>query len=184
MNEVMIQLIQYMVAFGGLITLFFFIINFLTKGFMLTYLRVKGSQGRNVLVRIHSATDIYFRVGRWSDGFLKFKNRGKEEKALQIDDATFKGLINHSLGVALVEVDDTGNKILTTNWDVAKFNIDTGRLNTVLIRIKNRPIPKSKQEQILIVLGVVTVLAILFLVFKLNSLEQIVTELGKLSGNI
>jgi len=184
MSEVMIQLVQYMVAFGGLITLFFFIINFLTKGFMLTYLRVKGSQGRNVLARIHSATDIYFKVGRWSDGFLKFKNRGKEEKALQIDEATFKGLINHSLGVSLVEVDDTGNKILTTNWDVVKFSIDTGRLNTNLIRIKNRPIPKSKQEQILIILGIVTVLAILFLVFKLNNLEQIVTELGKLSGNV
>ena len=34
MSEVMIQLVQYMVAFGGLITLFFFIINFLTKGFI------------------------------------------------------------------------------------------------------------------------------------------------------
>ena len=52
-------------------------------------------------------------------------------------------------------------------------------------KIKFKPLSdKTKQEQILIILGIVTVLAILVLVFKLNNLEQIVTELGKLSGNV
>ena len=180
----MLQLIQYMTAFGGLVILFFLTMNFLTKGFFATYLRVKASQGRGVLVRIHSAVDLYYKVGKWEDGFLKFKNRGKEQKSIKIDEASFKKLIHHSMGVALIEVEEEGNKILTTDWEVVKFQVDVGRLNTTLIRIKNRPVPKSKQEQILILLAVLSFLAILFLAFKLNNLEQIITEIGKISGNI
>jgi len=184
MNEVLIQLVQYMIAFTGVIFLFFFTVNFLTKGFLLTYLGVKAGNGRRVLVRIHSVADIYYKMGKWTDGFLSFKNRGKEEKSLQIDEATFRSLVQHSLGVALVEVDDTGNKILTADWNTAVFSVDTGRLNTTLIRIKNRPVPKTKQEQILILLAVLTMLAILFLIFKITNIETIITELGKISGNI
>ena len=184
MNPVLLQLIQFMTAFGGLVLLFFVAMNFLTKGFFLTYLRVKASQGRGVLVRIHSAVDIYYKVGKWEDGFLKWKNRGKEEKSPKVEEASFKKLLGHSMGVAIVEVEEEGNKILTTDWDVVKFTVDVGRLNTTLIRIKNRPVPKSKQEQILILLAVITFLAVLFLAFKMNNLEVIITELGKISGNI
>ena len=184
MNPVLLQLIQFMTAFGGLIALFFVAMNFLTKGFFATYLRVKASQGRGVLVRVHSAVDLYYKYGKWEDGFLKFKNRGKEQKSIKVEEASFKRLIHHSMGVALIEVEEEANKILTTDWEVVKFTVDTGRLNTTLIRIKNRPVPKSKQEQILILLAVLSFLAILFLAFKLNNLEQIITELGKISGNI
>lgn len=184
MNEVMRELINYMIAYGGLITLTFVVMNFLTKGFLLTYLRVKASQGRKVLTRIHSATDVYYKVGKWEDSFFKFKNRGKEQKSIDISEPVFKKLIHYTMGVGLVEVDETGNKFITVDFEAVKFAVDSGRLNTTLIRIKNRPVPKSKQEQIILLLLIVIAIAVGFAIFRLISLQEAITALGKLSGNI
>lgn len=184
MNEVMVALIQYIVAYVGVSGLIFFLLNFLTKGFLFTYLKVKSSQGKKILVEVSSATDDYHRAGRWEDGFFKFKNRGKEEKAIPIDEPVFKRLITHSMGVGKVFVDEVGNTFLTKDFEAVKFTVDSGRLNTTLIRIKNRPVPKSKQENIIIILLVITLLVAVFLFFRVMLVQEAVEALGSLTGNI
>lgn len=184
MNEAMKALIQYMIAYGGLITLFFFIVNFLQKGFLLRYLIVKASQGRKTLVEVSAATDDYYTTGKWEDGFFKFKNRAKEQKAISINEPSFKSLITHIMGVSKVIVDETGNKFITKDWDTVKFQVDSGRLNTDLIRIKNRPIPKSKQETLIILLLIAAIVGIGFLLFRVIQIEEAIVALGELTGNI
>lgn len=166
------------------IALLIFVVNFLTKGFLIQYLIVKASQGRKILMRVHSATDIYFVIGKWEDGFLKFKNRAKEKKSVAISDVTMKVAIQSTLGVFLVEIDESGDKIINTDWDVVKFEVPAGVVDNLIYRIKNRPQPKSKQELIIMVLCFIILLAVAFCLFKIFALEQIITELGKLSGNI
>jgi hypothetical protein len=184
MNEVMKAFIQYMVAYGGLTALIFFVINFLQKGYLFTFLSVKASQGKKILARVHSPIDIYYRSAKWEDGFLKFKNRGKEEKAIELQETIFKRLMSHTAGVGVVDIDEAGNKIVDINFDVVKFNVDSGRLNTTLIRIKNRPVPKSKQETTIIVIVGIILLIALFTILKVISIEKAIMSLAKLSGNV
>jgi hypothetical protein len=184
MNEVMKQLIQYMVAYGGLIALIFFVLNFLQKGFLLTYLRVKASQGKKVLVEVSSAIDEYYRPGQFKDGFFVFKNRAKEEKSIPIDEAAFKKFIKHSIGVPKICVDEAGNKIVDKNWDTHQALIDTGSINTILKRIKNRPQVKSKQEVliILLLLGILAITALMF--FRVMNIQQALEAITSLTGTV
>jgi len=182
MNEVLIQMLQFIMAFVGVILLFFFVINFLTKGFVLKYLIVKASQGRKLLVEISSATDDYFAIGRWEDGFLKFKNRGKEEKAIEMNSSVFRQMITRIMGISKLNVDELGNTFLKKDFEAVKFEVDSGRLNTTLIRIKNRPVPKSKQEQLIIIMLGLLIIGIIILFLRLNTLAEAITNITSLAG--
>jgi hypothetical protein len=184
MSEVMGEFIRYVISYIGVAVLIFFVINFLTKGFLLVYLRVKASQGSKVLVEINSATDEYYRVGKFEDGFFKFKNRAKEEKAIQMDEAVFKKFIVHTMGVCKVEVDEPGNTFIDKDFQTYNFSVDSGRLNTILMRIKNRPVPKTKQEILLLVLLLLILGAVVFMFYRVIQIEELVRGIVSLTGNI
>ena len=65
MNEILVSMLQYMVSYVGIIAILFFGLNFFTKGFILKYLKVRMSQGRLTLSRIHAVTDTYYVTGKW-----------------------------------------------------------------------------------------------------------------------
>jgi hypothetical protein len=178
------EIINFMLAFGLLMVAFFFGLNFLTKGFIATYLRVKGSQGRKVLVRIHSATEVYHRAGQWTDGFFKYKTKGKEVKSLKIDEPKFREAIFYTMNVPCIEVDEPGNRILLKNLSVAQMAVDAGELETVLIRIKNRPVLPGKKEQIMILLLVMAVLGIGYAIYMLYGMQDVIINIANLAGNV
>jgi hypothetical protein len=171
-----------MLAFVGVILLLFLVLNFLTKGFLFKYLRVKASQGRKLLIEVSAATDDYYAVGKWEDGFLKFKNRGKEEKAIEMSSSAFRDIITRIMGVSKINVDELGNTFLKKDFEAVRFEVDSGRLNTTLIRIKNRPIPKSKQEQLIIIMLVLVILGLIGLFLKINTLSDAITSITSLAG--
>lgn len=171
-------------SYAAIIIFSFIAMNFLTKGFILNYLLVKASQGKKVLIEIHSATDVYFKQGKWIDGVLEFKNRAKEKKPLAIQEVSFRNAIFTSMGVPMVKVDEAGNKIMLKDLSVGEFAIDSGTLDTMLIRIKNRPVLKKKQEMLIIIVLVIVVLVALFTLFKVINIEKAITSIAQISGNI
>ena len=184
MNPVLQEMLYYMLAFSGIIISFFFLLNFLTKGFIWTYLVVKASQGRKVLVRIHSAVEIYHKAGSWSDGFLFYKTKGKEKKQLPITNVEFRQAIFQQMGVPLIEVDESGNKILLKDLQVASFQVDSGELETILLRIKNRPQLASTNEKIILIMLVLILLGLAYAIFVLYQQGEIITGITNLVGNV
>lgn len=186
MNEVMQALINYMLAFGGVIALMFFFLNFMTKGFLFQYLRVKASQGRFILSRIHSATDTYYKVCKFDDGFLKVKVRSKEKLSIPVAEAEMASYFNKELGITVVELDEVGKKLLNFDFKgVSQFdNYDAGRVESLLLKIKNRPVLNSKREQIILIAVILIAIVLFFVAFRVIKIEESIQALGLLSGNI
>jgi hypothetical protein len=86
-----------------IIILMYATLNFLTKGFIYNYLRVKMSRGKYTLIRCNDVTDVYYKAGKIdSKRNLILKDRFKKIH-------TFSGIekihLNRELGVNLIEVD-------------------------------------------------------------------------------
>lgn len=180
------EVVKWMIAFGGVILLLIVSLNIITKGFLFQYLRVKASQGKLVLARIHSITDTYYRPAKIVEGFLETKTRQKEQFSLPINDSDYSSYIYRELGVSVVEIDEQAKKILNFDFKGVSFieGFDAGRTQSLLMRIKNRPQPLNKNTTIIIV-GIAIILIIVgFIAFKTLKLEEAILALGQLSGNI
>lgn len=179
-------IINYTSAFGALLFMLFFFLNIQTKGFLFQFLRVKASQGRFILARIHSLNDIYYRVAKFEDGFFKVKLRSKERVALPIGESDMTSYFSSELTVTVVSMDETGKKLLNFDFKgVSQFdNYEPGRTESLLLSIKNRPIIQSKREQLIMIAIFLTLLICVLIFFKIMKLEEAITTLGALSGNI
>ena len=185
MSEVLTTFFQFVASYVGIIVLFFLILNFLTKGFLGTYLAVKMSKGKKNLAIIHSATDIYYKAGTWKESFFVFKDRSKDKKRIPIGDVEFKKFVKYTLGVASIEIDEVGNKIVDPDFNVVQMvNVDPARLNSLILRIKNMPKETSGAEVIKWILWILTFLGVVLIFIKLGEIQQIVQNLGRISGNI
>ena len=184
MNEVLREVFMYMFSFVAIIVLFFLLVNFLTKGFLWKYLFVKASQGRKILVRVHSSIELYYAVGSWKKSFLNYKTKGKETKMIPISDADFRGAIFYTMGVPLIEVDENSNKILMNDLSVAQFQVDGGTTETIMLRFKNRPAATNKKDNIMFLLLGVCIIGIIVLLVMIHNQGEAINSITSLVGNI
>ena len=174
-----------MISFGGVIFLLFFSLNFLTKGFLLVYLRVKASQGKRILARINTASDIYYKPGKFADGHFIYKDRSKTEKSIPIASVEFHDFVRHTMGVPVVEINEEGEKLVNKDFEIVKLvNVDPARQNSLILRIKNLPKKNSQQEQIKWLIRIALVVICCFIAWKLIKVEELIINLGKISGNL
>jgi len=182
----LVEILKWAAAFGGVILLFLVSLNIMTKGFLFQYLRVKASQGRLVLARIHSITDTYYRPARIVEGFLETKTRQKEQFSLPINDSDYSSYIYRELGISVIELDEQAKKLLNFDFKGISFieGFDAGRTQSLLMRIKNRPQPLNKNTTLILGGIAIILLIVVFLAFKVIKLEEAILTLGQLSGNI
>jgi hypothetical protein len=104
------------IIFGYFVAMLAVIIalNVLTKGFVFTYIRVKGSKGKKVICMLHSKTDTYFKAGGYSEkeetqGAFIYKNREKVQKLLT---EVQKEDLFLAMGVYWIEINDSEDTIV------------------------------------------------------------------------
>ena len=164
---------------------FMFLSNMLTKGFFMSYMKVKAGRGKSVLARIHSATDTYYMPAKWSDGFLKVKTRGKVELSLPIASEEFKSFLKRTLGVSEVEISEEGKQIINSDLVPVQFiQFEPARVNSLILAIKNRPREMSQKEKIMIFLGIATLLGILYIGYSQYQMAETIATLQQISGVI
>ena len=180
------EVLRWTVAFAGVILLLVVSLNIMTKGFLFQYLRVKASQGKLVLARMHSVTDTYYRPAKIVEGFLQVRTRQKEDFSLPINDSDYSSYIYRELGISVMEIDEQAKKILNFDFKGVAFidGFDAGRTQSLLMRIKNRPQPLNKNTTLIIVGLLMILLIVGFIAFKTIKLEEAIIALGQLSGNI
>jgi len=100
------------------VALIFIVINFLTKGFLSQYLKVKMSRGKHTLIKCNDVTDTYYKAGKIdSKRNLIIKDRFKKIHTLTGLSIEY---VRRELGVNLIEVDIVKDNVIKRDFSLAK----------------------------------------------------------------
>lgn len=99
----------------GLFGIFLFILNIVTKNYIVMYLRAKASRGKLILTEVVSQTDNYFALGSFKDGCFEYKTRQKTKKRLS---KVTKKNVESFMGVFKVKVNEAEDFAYTADGEV------------------------------------------------------------------
>lgn len=156
MDEFIKELLFFVASYGGLLIVIFFGLNWISKGWLVTYLKVKASRGRKTLIMCHGVADTYFRAGLFKENSrFWFKDRNKKGVTLtQVKSED----IRHIMGVSMLEYDvSTGNIVSKGDF---KAGANPESADDLITRIIQAPKPDSDfQKWVLLMLGGVLLLS-------------------------
>jgi len=163
LTNIIIQTAVYLAVF--IIT--FLIFNFLSKGYLKSYLIVKASRGGKILVRILSYTGYYYKDGKIDSGLLSFKNRSKNIDSYRLR----KTDIYEEMGVNSITIDETTKKIIHAFNDPREGH-DTEHTDNLIKRALYKPSMKDNPKELIImfasIVSAVASVIILYLVYTLS----------------
>lgn len=162
-NEIFIIMGSYL----AIILLGFGLINFLSNGFLLKFIRVKASRGRLCLVKIRSVTHDYYKSGKINDGFLTYKDNEKNERRIALK----PGMTYRVMNVHSIDIDDETNAIINHNYEV-KSGFDAPRFESLYVRALMRPSLLESKEKIIMILVVVAIIGIIFVGYFVYGMDQ------------
>lgn len=159
-SEVLRTVLINIAIYTTIMALAFFLLNFLTKGFVSVYLKVKGSRGKKVLVRVLGINGYYYRVGwfKHDQKFLHYKSRTKDSTGNAVNQFIVEreDLVNE-LGVSCVTYDETRNLVMTPNGEIVEGH-KTGHIDDIIVRA----IQFAKREDKLLILIIILIILVLF----------------------
>lgn len=164
--------IYFIISYALIIIIGFFFINFLSNGFFGTFLRVKASRGKKVLVEIHAITDVYYKTGVFVGPMLKYTSRGKVEKTLKVD----QNQVVRKIGVFCILTDEVTDNVLDINFNAEKGG-NTEDYDHLLKRVMMAPQIDSMKEKIILGLLILILVVCIFSGFTLFNMSAQVNEL-------
>jgi len=87
----------------------YMLLNFWTRGFMNSFMRVRGMRDKGQLVMVNSLSDVYFRSGKLDGEWLLYKDRNKNNKRLRVSGCVPRRIF----GFPVWEVDEEKNAVMT-----------------------------------------------------------------------
>jgi len=165
MREMMLIIGSYLAVF----VIGFVLINFLSAGFLIKFLRVRASRGKLILIKVKSATDHYYRTGLITEKQLKYRARGqKEDKSISIPDGE---ILYRAMSCYCIDVDEETNAIITPKGEKID-TYDAEKYEQLIIRALYKPALMDKNEKIMLLLliGCLVGLAIVF--FFVKSIDE------------
>lgn len=160
MNDFILIVISYCLV----ILMGFGLLQFLTAGFLFTYLRVRASRGKKCLVMVRGVTTDFYRSGVIEEGFLVYKRSRKVSKRMKCQ----KEAVFRTMGINAVQVDDEMNAVVLPDFS-AITGYDPVKYENLYIRALTAPELADNREKIILILLIVLVVAVIvlgFLVFK------------------
>lgn len=170
------DLIMIIISYILIIGLSFGILAFLQAGFLVPFLKVKTSRGKKILIKIMKGTGSDFIAAQEIEGQLVFKYF-KETKRIN----NYKKGIYRSYNVNCLDIDSETWGVVTSNFDAVTTN-DPNKTDSLIERALLRPDKKATKEMIMIFLLVLIGVGIVFIVYKLNFLEQTINMLSSIKG--
>jgi hypothetical protein len=170
-----------------LIIMLVMLLNFISKGYLLKLLKVKGSRGKKQLVLLKTSLEYYHTIG-WMEGkMFCWKDREsklfdkKLAKNVQAKDGMFFRLFN----VDCVIIDEATNSIIMPN-QLVEGGFDSILYENRVIRALNKPLEDDKKMLLLIIilcLCAVTMLAVFFGIFKILQLGPMIQQMTIIGRN-
>jgi len=172
MNDLIIQIIAYWgFFFAGLVLLIF-----LTRGFLLQWLKVITSMGKKILIQVQDPIQDYFITGKIQGGFLLLKDReskGENGSDMNKQIKFSSDLIFRAYGVNCVKFNDQKNAFLKTDM-TGVMGWDAIAMDNLLQRALTRPesTADNRNKIITMIACIVSVLIGLLIYFKLTGIEK------------
>lgn len=175
MHPIFMQAIYYSVV----MILSFLIVSFLLKGFFWKFFKVKLSFGRLVLIKIRAINRDYYKVGKFEEGFIVFKDK-KFWKRLAIED---KNILYRSLGVYWVDLDEEKNALSKTDYTPVP-GFDAGKYANLYTRALYKPSIQDNKERLILGLLFIIVIGIAIGLFMLYAQGDKFTQIQGAISNI
>lgn len=171
MNETLLTFIYFAVGWISTVVAIVFGLNFLTKGFILKFLKVKGSRGKQQLIKFRTETDAYWTTGQThkEKGYL-IKTREGQELSLT---GTCKEWFTPFMGIMIMEYDGVNGVVAIDDYAFYKekegvkvegyrdhkLSCDPVRTNQYIVRALRKP--AFDQNILIIILMVLVFICIL-----------------------
>ena len=171
-GKVALYMLGYsLLFFGGL-----GIGQFVTKGLLTKLMRLKmfGRRKGQILLKVHSPIDHYYKIGKLEGSMLRYRPRNDKlpngervGKLLIIG----KGVVTYEFGVPFLEVDEQTNNVLTADFKVVAGH-DAELTEGLFTRIAMlRKLAASKEIWILIIVVVVGLICI-YNAFQIGNVQK------------
>ena len=178
-----LNFLYQVVSYAVILIVFFVVIEFYSKGFILKYIRVRSSRGRKVLVRVIGQVTDYLEVGEIAEGMVKFGDRSTRGRSKKIVSLPDQGGVTRLLGVHWVYIDEKKNAVLLSDFS-AVTGYDAERNNNLLMRALYRPETLNTNQKLMLVGVGLIVLGVIVIYIKLGSIETLIKGLGTVEGGI
>lgn len=172
---VLTELMTYIASYLLIIIIGLLLMNFLTNGFITTFIRIKASRGKKIGVKVRAFGTHYFRVGEIDESSLRYKarktmgeNRKDKIKIINLPknvDPTYK-----FLNITWVDVDENKNCVFYFQADKYEsvVGFDAVRMQDMIVRAAKKPNTTDWEKDIkflklmsgLIILGIVIVIVV------------------------
>lgn len=166
------DLLYFIISYVAVFVLTIFCVAFFQNGFFGQYFKAKSSRGKKLLIKVRTKLGHYYKTGVINEGFLHYKDRGKEEHTVDVKD----GMIYRSLGVNCIDVDEATNKAIDHTDQKEVTGFDAVRFDAHIKRALQKPSLIDKKWQILIALVIVLLLVSLAGVYFNYRTYSIVSE--------
>jgi len=175
MNEILKNLLIQTGAYTTVFLSSIFLFNWLSNGFLWTYLRIKASRGKKTLLRMHGTTGRYYLQSKIYDRLIHFKDRQKHAWALRIR----PDQVTREMGVNTVDVDEDTAQILAPDFKSAAPGHDATIFDGLLKRAMQSPtLAPSIKDIIIILLLVLNLAATIFIYVTVRKLAETIAGLN------
>ena len=165
MHPIIAQMIYYFIVF----MLAWLIMGMIMKGFMISYIRVRASFGRLIMIKVRALPQDYYKVGKVEEGFLVFKDKNKDVKRTAIK----REEIYRCLGVNQVDYDSETGGLGTYDFSTLE-GFDPEKFENLLTRTLYKPSLEdpTKDFKIVKVMLVILILVNIFMGIMIYTMSK------------
>jgi len=153
----------------------FFLIDFLSNGFLIIFLKAKASRGKKILINVRSKTIHYFTTGEIQGDFLVYhdreskRNKQKTPKRLAIEK---NDVFYRAFGVTVCNVEEGDNNFIAP-YGSSIPGFDAIKHSNLYTRALTKPAEDDKDllKILLIVVLVLCLLGFGFVYFKVETVN-------------
>lgn len=156
----------WMITFGVFFAVLFALMQWLSHGFILKFLKVKGSREKKIMVKVRSKLGDYMAIGKVHEREVTYRKRySKINSTLNMpmdEDGRIEKVFYRFLGIYWCDVDEEKNSFCTVAYNAVQ-GFDDERQEGLILRALFKPSPTGMREKIImlllmgIMLGVVVV---------------------------
>lgn len=158
-HSFLVEVLMTVASYVGVFVLTIIAINWLLGGLFKPYIRVRGSRGKLVLVKVKNIVSDYFVVGSINEKILNFVDRKKQNREISI---TGKEAIYRSMAVSCIDIDDEKNAVIMYNSQYVT-GFDAVKFSDLHERALMKPSLIDNKQIIMIILLVVVLLGVIIL---------------------
>jgi len=174
---------SFMLSYAGVIFVFYMLFNFMSNGFLGTFIRIKMSRGGLTLVEVIGVTNTYYRAGKFDGVVLRYKSANKKKKRMVIPEGVLPSeIIFRRLGQPSVTVNEELNCWLTRDFN-GVVGFDAEQFDNICTRLATLPeIQVDKKEVAILIIGILSLLILIFVAYKTNSLAPLIESIKSTIG--